>query len=225
MSATQATPRPSTCQQFYVVALPVALGVEDDIELPSPGLLSLRGGDVEVIRRAMRLPHRIAIIDESPLAEAPAAVLAARQAAIDLARDQRGVVIDMFVPQIVSTHGPALSLEASAQWFVFGYEGDETVTYGLERFGLPEIRTTDTSPRSMVDAVVVGLAHRIITRWPADDPLGVHEVTLSDISRGYGQPPEHADERQIRVGVELSAERDFLNVTLLDDPETHLFQA
>lgn len=223
MSATDPVPRPKTCRQLYVVTLPVDLGAGDHIELPPAGLLRLRGSDPEAVARALRLPHRVVVIDEVPLAEAARSAREAREAAVRLALDHDGIAIDMFVPQIITTASADIDIEVSTQWFAISYEGNSTVTHGLDRFGLPELRCDDPDAvgSAMVDAVLVGLAQQTVESWPESDPVGVRTVTLADIARGYGQAPPAGHDRAIRVGVEYTGED--LHMTLLDDPATTLF--
>lgn len=227
MSATQVVPRPETCRQLYIVALPVDIGHRDEIGFPPAGLLRLRGASAEQVQSAIEMPHRVVVIDRSDAAGAAESALDARRAAVSLAREHGGFAVDMFVPQIVTTALDDIDLAASAQWFSFGYEDDVTVTYGLDRFGLPELRCSSTVPRSMVDAVLVGLAHRIVGSWPDVEPTGEHLVSLTDVARGYGQPAEHDEERTTRVEVTYVAaatpDDGRLEVTLLDDPAETLF--
>lgn len=228
MSAIPVVPRPEICRQLYIVALPVDIGHHDDVGFPPAGLLRLRGASAEQVRSAQEMPHRVVVIERSTLEGAATAALETRQAAVALAREHDGVAVDMFVPQIVTSDLSAVTLAASAAWFAFGYEGDVTVTYGLDRFGLPELRCAADAPRSMVDAVLVGLAHRLIGTWPAAEPTGEQEVSLADVARGYGQPPEHDEQRSTRVAVSYVAaetpDDGYLDVTLVDDPAETLFR-
>lgn len=227
MSAIPDAPRPESCRQLYVVALPTDIGHSDDVGFPPPGLLRLRGASSELVKRAMDMPYRVVVIERSSLADAASSAAATRRAAVTLAREYDGVAIDMFIPQIVELAPEDISIETSAQWFTFGYDEGETVTYGLDRFGLPELRCVSEVPRSMVDAVLVGLAHRLIDTWPAGEPTGEFEVTLSDIALGYGRGAEADDERSVRVNVVFvpadTPDDGVLDVTLTEDPARTLF--
>ena len=228
MSAIPVVPRPETCRQLYIVALPVDIGHHDDIGFPPAGLLRLRGASAEQVHTALEMPHRVVVIERSPVEGAARSALDTRRAAVSLAREYDGVAIDMFVPQIVTADLAAIALEQSAQWFAFGYEDDLTVTYGLDRFGLPEIRCASTAPRSMIDAVLVGLTHRLIGTWPDEEPTGEFDVSLADVARGYGQAAEHDEQRSTRVAVSYAPadtpDDAALEVTLIDDPAETLFR-
>ncbi len=218
----KSTPRPKRCRQMYVVAMPVMLGVEDNIELPPAGLLRLRGASAEIIEQAMEMPHRVVVIDEVALKDGARSALETRKAALGLAENYDGIAIDMFVPQILTLRKDEVSIEASAQWFCFSYEDGTTFTHGLERFGLPEIKvSTMDSAQGVVDAVIVGLVHALVRYWPDMEPEGVQEVRLSDISRGYGQYETIENDRSIQVAVEY--DEPHLVATFLDDPRTTLF--
>lgn len=227
MSATQVVPRPETCRQLYIVALPVDIGHSDDIGFPPAGLLRLRGASAEQVQSAMEMPHRVVVIERSSAEGAARSAVETRQAAVALAREYEGVAVDMFVPQIVMTEPDDIALAVSAQWFAFGYEEGETVTYGLDRFGLPELRCVSSALQSMVDAVLVGLAHRLIQTWPGAEPTGEHAVSLADIACGYGEAAEHDEQRSTRVKVAYIAadtpDDAYLEVTLVDDPAETLF--
>lgn len=207
---------------MYLVATKSSVGTEDQVEMPPPTLLRLRGATAEMVERVTALPHRVVVLDEAKLGAAKKSALDTRAAALRLAEQHDGYAVDMFVPQILNVNPENVSLERSAQWFAFEYDRGTTRTHGLERFGLPEISVKDSGfPQPMVDATIVGLAHRMISLWPENDPVTISTVTLGDISLGYGQPAEHAEDRVTRVN--LDYRRPYLWVTLIDDPATTIF--
>lgn len=207
---------------MYLVATKSSVGTEDQVEMPPPTLLRLRGATAAMVERVAALPHRVVVLEEVKLGAAKKSALETRVAALRLATEHDGFAIDMFVPQILNLNPQDVSLESSAKWFAFEYDRGTTRTHGLERFGLPEISVKDSGfSQPMVDAIIVGLAHRSISLWPENDPVTISSVTLSDISRGYGQPADYAQERITRVNVEYR--RPYLWVTIIDDPATTMF--
>ena len=207
---------------MYLVATKSSVGTEDRVEMPPSTLLRLRGASAQLVDEVTALPHRVVVLEEAKFGGAKNSALETRTAALRLAEAHDGFAIDMFVPQILNLNPKNVSLENSAQWFAFEYDRGTTRTHGLERFGLPEIAIKDSGyAQPMVDAVIVGLAHRLISHWPEKDPVTVESVTLGDISRGYGEPAEHSEERTTRVNVEYR--RPYLWVTLIDDPGITIF--
>ena len=77
----------------------------------------------------------------------------------------------------------------------------------------------------MADAVVAGLAHRLIAEWPENDPVGPATVTLRDIAYGLGDPDAISTpkDRTIDLVISYDPGPHRLMVQLLQDPAVVLF--
>jgi len=155
---------------------PVPAGVEPIIEAPAQGWsILLRTSDSEAV----------------------SAQYAARAAAALLAHHVDGVGLDLAIPRMWPRLDPSADPDRTADWFVFDRldDGDDetaTMTRGLTRFGLPELRVVDIASSPAWDAVLTGLAHRLLTAASREVPAEV-ELGLSDIAAGYAEPVDPDD--------------------------------
>jgi hypothetical protein len=123
-----------------------------------------------------------------------------------------------------------VSLAHAQQWYVLDYDDlseGRIRTDGLAQFGLPEVAVSDVDPEThaMTDAVIAGLAHRLIAEWPTNDPVGPATVTLRDIAFGLGdeKASEIPEGRSIDVLIDYDPGPHQLQVQLMDDPAEVLF--
>ncbi|MBC7593235.1 MAG: hypothetical protein H7288_04745 [Kineosporiaceae bacterium] len=224
-------PQPNVCAAIYAVMTPHPLEHEDHVAMPMEFLLRLRGSSDLGMQRLRKRPFQFLIRAESDTSGARAMAFETRITALQLAEAHDGVVIDMLLPRVVEHGSAATSLSNASQWFVFEYDADENghiMTHGLDQFGLPELHSfgVPAAQRAMYDAVLTGIAFRLIDEWPAQDPVGPATITLRDIAYGFGDPAASSTPNDRSVDVTLAYDEDEheLRVTLHDDPATSLFQ-
>lgn len=224
-------PRPKVCAAIYAVMTPHPLEHEDHVAMPMEFLLRLRGSSDLGLQRLKKRPFQFLIRGESDTAGAGAMAFETRITALQLAEAHDGVAVDMLLPRVVEHGSLATTLSNASQWFVFEYDADEVghiMTHGLDQFGLPELHSfgVPAAQRAMYDAVLTGIAFRLIDEWPAKDPVGPATITLRDIAYGFGDPAASStpNDRSVDVTVAYAEDEDELRVTLHDDPATHLFQ-
>ncbi len=220
-------PVPEQVRAAYVVLTEQPLDRTDDLPLPDERLLRLRGTSEALLELVRARPHRLVVSGTYAPAEARRETGRLRAEALALADAHDGAVVDLQVPRVVR---PLERPGAVTQWFAFDVDPTrptEVATHGLDAFGLPEVRVTgvDDARRPMYDAVVVGLVHRLLTEWPAHDPVGPAAVTLRDIAEGYAEPDAAATtaERRVALLIDYAADAHELVVELADDPATALF--
>lgn len=208
------------CQSVHGVLTARPLDRDDVWELPPESLLRRFGASAQDLARIADRPHVRLVHGSASTADAAAMVVAVRREALELARENDGVVLDLAVPRVVRIEEPDLAV--ARQWVALDLDGDEVRSIGLEAFGLPEIScpgvSVDATPATL--AVLMGLSHRLIDEWPANDPIGPAVVTLRDIAHGFGdaEAPVTSTDKGLAVGIDLDVERDVLAITLLDDP-------
>lgn len=224
-------PQPNVCSAIYAVMTPHPLEHEDHVAMPMEFLLRLRGSSDLGMQRLRKRPFQFLIRAESDTAGARAMAFETRITALQLAEAHDGVAIDMLLPRVVEHGSASTSLSNASQWFVFEYDADEDghiMTHGLDQFGLPELHSFGVPPAqgAMYDAVLTGIAFRLIDEWPAQDPVGPATITLRDIAYGFGDPAATSTPNDRSVDVTLAYDEDEheLRVTLHDDPATNLFQ-
>lgn len=224
-------PQPNVCAAIYAVMTPHPLEHEDHVAMPMEFLLRLRGSSDLGMQRLRKRPFQFLIRAESDTSGARAMAFETRITALQLAEAHDGVAIDMLLPRVVEHGSAATSLSNASQWFVFEYDADENghiMTHGLDQFGLPELHSfgVPATQRAMYDAVLTGIAFRLIDEWPAQDPVGPATITLRDIAYGFGEPAASSTPNDRSVDVTLAYDEDEheLRVTLHDDPATSLFQ-
>lgn len=223
-------PVPETCSAHYAVLTSDPLDREDHVPLPSAALLRAHGTSEVAAARVQRHPHQRVLHHTVPVADAAHAARDLRTAALDLAAQHEGMVLELLPPRVLEMTTDEVSLAHAAQWYVLDHaallDGD-LLTDGLEQFGLPAVRIggVDDADRAMTSAVLAGLVHRLIEEWPGHDPVGEATITLRDIAHGLGdEQAEHTPrERGIAVRIDYDGETHELVVTLLESPATTLF--
>lgn len=221
-------PVPNVVTIAYVVLTAQPLDREDLVPLPERSLLRLRGSTVEDLDRMTELPHQRVV---SRSVSAGAARLAAEEAlreAVELAERHDGMVVDLQTPRV--TEAPETSPRPASALFTFEYDLEDITTirtHGLNVLGLPEIivRNVPKDKRGMYDMVVVGLVHRLLEEWPEHDPVGPARVTLGDIAAGYEGGETTQTEQGVGMLIDYDPAEHLLDVSLIDDPATTLFEA
>ncbi|HLR84692.1 MAG TPA: hypothetical protein VK059_07055 [Nocardioidaceae bacterium] len=200
---------------------------DDSRALPPADLLVARGSDITDLEQLADRPHVLAVTKASDLSEAHEIECAARARALQIADEHDGLVVDTAVPRILrpdATRSPA-----AHEWFAFSHDGTAIRTHGMARFGLPELGNEQAAQERlpMYDAVLVGVAQRLIEEWPGNDPIGPATITMLDIARGYGDAAVDGDDPTLTRSVDVSLRYDrgdrLLDVTLHDDPAAALF--
>ncbi len=219
-------PRPERLRPLYVVATSTDVGTGETPPLPSLELLASTGSSADEIAALIERPFATAIMVEVPIDEGMSAERECRRAAFAFAIEHDGVVIDAAVPRILGMHRHYPRLTAATSWFVLSRDGDSVATSGLQRFGLPELVCRQAAG-PMFDAVLTGLAQRILRQWPAQEPTGPYIVSLRDIAYGYGDDSAGGEDPTFARSLELSVRFDqlqhVLEVTVHDDPAATLF--
>ena len=225
-------PVPKVCSAIYAVMTPHPLEHEDHVAMPMEFLLRLRGSSDLGMKRLKKRPFQFLIRAESDTAGAGDMAFRTRQQALELAEAHDGVVVDMLLPRVIEHGSAATSLSNASQWFVFEYDADEDghiMTHGLDQFGLAELHSfgVPVAQKAMYDAVLTGIAFRLIDEWPTHDPIGPATITLRDIAYGFGDPAAAStpNDRTVDVTLTYVEDQHELHVTLHDDPATSLFQA
>lgn len=225
-------PIPKVCSAIYAVMTSHPLEQADHVTMPLDFLLRLRGSSDVGMQRLKKRPFQALIRGESNTAGAGDMAVRTRAEALEIAEANDGVVVDMLLPRVIEHGASATSRAHASQWFVFEYDVDaegDVLTHGLDIFGLPELHSFAIlkNQRPMYDAVLTGIAYRLIEEWPSHDPTGPATITLRDIAFGYGDPAADSTPNDRSVDVTLTYDADVheLLVTLHDDPATSLFQA
>lgn len=195
-------PVPERARSAHAVFSAEASASDVDFEPPSPTLLRHFGATDDQLALFADRPHCRVILTESPLAEASGSLVDARREALDLATSSDGVVVDLTIPRIVSAP-PKVDLAVASQWVAFDLEHPVLRSRGLENVGLPELRLDAAEPERtpMVLAVATGVAHRLLTEWPENDPVGPASITLRDVAVGFGDP--EADSAPVEPALEV----------------------
>lgn len=200
---------------------------DDSRALPPANLLVARGSDITDLEQLADRPHVLAVTKASELPEAHEIECATRARALDIAGEHDGLVVDTAVPRILRPD--ATRTPAAHEWFAFSHDDTAIRTHGMARFGLPELGN-EQAPKErlpMYDAVLVGVAQRLIEEWPSNDPIGPATITMLDIARGYGDASADTDdptlERSVDVSLRYDRGKGLLDVALHDDPAAALF--
>lgn len=228
--STRPVPVPETCSASYALMTPEALDHEDTLPMPNDALLRRYGTSDASLARLHACPHQLLILCEAPTQVMADAVRDCRIQALELAARHDGVVVELLPPRVLELDPEQVSLAHAQQWYVLDYDDlDDGIlrTDGLSQFGLPEVVVSevDRETHAMTDAVVAGLAHRLIAEWPSNDPVGPATVTLRDIAFGLGDPDASRtpEGRSIDLIIDYEAGPHRLLVQLMDDPAKALF--
>jgi hypothetical protein len=203
---------------------------EDDFPMPSEALLRRFGSSDAALERLRSRQHQILVTCQAPTRDIAEAVRDARIHALGLAAEHDGVVVELLPPRVLELTPDQVSLAHAQQWYVLDYDDLDSGllrTDGLSQFGLPEVMVVevDRATHAMADAVVAGLAHRLIAEWPENDPVGPATVTLRDIAYGLGDPEAATTpkDRTIDLLIDYDPGPHRLVVQLLQDPADALF--
>ena len=203
---------------------------EDDFPMPSEALLRRFGSSDASLERLRTRVHHLLITCQAPTRDIAEAVRDARIHALSLAAEHDGVVVELLPPRVLELTPEQVSLAHAQQWYVLDYDDLERGllrTDGLAQFGLPEVTVVDVdhATHAMTDAVIAGLAHRLIAEWPENDPVGPATVTLRDIAYGLGDPQAVTTpkDRTIDLLIDYDPGPHRLVVQLLQDPAEVLF--
>ena len=223
-------PIPAVSTASYALMTAKPLDHEDDFPLPSESLLRRFGTSDAALERLRTRTHQLLITCQAPTRDMAEAVRDARIHALGLAAQHDGVVVELLPPRVLELTPEQVSLAHAQQWYVLDYDDlDDGLlrTDGLSQFGLPEVAVVDVdrTTHTMTDAVVAGLAHRLIAEWPQNDPVGPATVTLRDIAYGLGDPNAVSTpkDRTIDMVIGYDPGPHRLVVQLVQDPAEVLF--
>lgn len=228
-------PIPDVSSASYALMTPAPLKKgprehEDDFPMPNEALLRRYGSSPEALERLRGRRHQLLITCQAPTKDMAEAVRDARIHALQLAAEHDGVVVELLPPRVLELTPEQVSLAHAQQWYVLDYDDlDDGLlrTDGLSQFGLPEVTVVevDRATHAMTDAVIAGLAHRLITEWPENDPVGPATVTLRDIAFGLGDPQAATTpkDRTLDLLITYDPGPHRLVVQLLQDPAEALF--
>jgi hypothetical protein len=202
--------------------------------------LELMGATPDQLAAIGAASHAV-VVHATHLPGWPAHEWSARAVAVGLARRLGGVLIDLFVPAVLTPERAARSLPdadarvAVTDWVLVlrssGERGCWFTTRGLARVGLPELQTLDVPPMLVNPwtAVLNGLARRLTDDWierlrgerPAFLELpALWEVTEADIARAHGREPTGGGRATVRLRLDPAEDLDaqtFLTVLPPDD--------
>lgn len=236
---THELPRTADVRAIYLVLTAATLDLyesgdvevqpfsDDSRALPPANLLVARGSSMADLEQLADRPHVLAVTKAADLAEAHGIEQATRTRALEIAAEYDGLVVDTAVPRILRSD--ATTAPAPHEWFAFSHDDTAIRTHGMARFGVPELGNEQSTQERlpMYDAVLVGVAQRLIDEWPENDPIGPATITMLDIARGYGDASADADDPTLTRSVDVSLRYDratgMLDVALHDDPAVGLF--
>lgn len=215
-------PVPETARSAHAVFTAEPLEPGADELAPPPPLLKRFGATDEQLTRLAERPFARAFVSESPLADAAEILAATRREALQHADEHDGVVVDLTIPRIVTHDAADIDLAVASQWVAVDIDlaAQELSTRGLEAFGLPEVVAREVTGDTMVHLIglVMGVAHRLILEWPANDPVGPAAITLRDVGRGFGDSEAEIMPTEPATDVLLSYSDGVLVVVPVDDP-------
>jgi hypothetical protein len=198
--------------------------------MPNAALLRRYGTSDDAIERLSECPHQLLMHCQASTDVMADAVRDCRIQALELAGRHDGIVVELLPPRVLELRPEEVSLAHAQQWYVLDYDDlaeGRIRTDGLAQFGLPEVAVSDVDPEThaMTDAVIAGLAHRLIAEWPTNDPVGPATVTLRDIAFGLGdeKAAEIPEGRSIDVLIDYDPGPHQLLVQLMSDPAEVLF--
>ncbi len=153
---------------------------------------------------------------------------AARACAAVLASEEKGVLVDTFVPQVLSPERcfPTLPANDSQfrldKWLLVFQSASSTGTWlttkGLGRFGLPELQVMNVPPQygEPWNSLMYGIARRVLIVWL--DALRARgdasfaeisapvEVSESDVARAHAADPRGGGSARLRLVFDPAAE-------------------
>ncbi len=210
---------------MYAVVTATPLDRDDPLPTGLEPLLRRNGTNEQLLAMWREREHARVLLRSVPLAEAGEAHLQTRAAALALAAENDGVVVDLTIPRLVEPPAAELTLAHSDAWVMVHYEVADRGAIGsrgLESFGLPElcVAVPEGADPAMCGAVTSGLTHRLLGEWPQMDPVGPAVITLRDIAFGLGDPQADSvgTERRVRIEIAYDDIAHELDVSLLDDP-------
>ena len=166
---------------------------------------------------------------------------AARACAAVLASEEKGVVVDTFVPQILSPERCFLTLPANdsqfrlSQWLLVFQSTSSTGTWlttkGLGRFGLPELQVMNVPPQygEPWNSLMNGIARRALIVWldalrargdaafaEISAPVTVSE---SDVARAHAAEPRGGGSARLRLAFDPASEVGLESFLTIRPPE------
>lgn len=213
-------PVPQRCRSVHGVFTREPIDGSADFPAPAAALLKRFGATDEATHALMQRTHLRMFMTDVPLSDARSAARGARRDAGAFATEHDGVLVDLAVPRIVEDPAAA----GAAAWVAVDVDPIGLTTRGLEAFGLPELRVdgVEAARAASTIAVLLGLSQRLISEWPAHDPVGPAAVTLHDIALAY-------DDQIDQTGPERSSDLLIafhdgeLVLTVMGDPIADLF--
>ncbi len=228
--STRPVPVPEICSASYALMTPAPLDHEDHLAMPNEALLRRYGSTDSALQRLRDCPYQLLMHCQARTEAMADAVRDCRIQALEIAGRHDGLVVELLPPRVLELRPEEVSLAHAQQWYVLDYDDlaeGLLRTDGLTQFGLPEVSISGVDPEThaMTDAVIAGLAHRLIAEWPSNDPVGPATVTLRDIAFGLGdtKAAEIPEGRSIDVLIDYDPGPHQLLVQLMDDPATALF--
>lgn len=166
----------------------------------------------------------------------------ARACAATLAAEQGSVLVDTFVPQILSADRALTTLPTSASagirlasWVLVFQSTSSTGTWlttkGLGRFGLPELQVTNVPPQygELWSSLMCGIASRLLAQWteviPARGEVAfaeipdLLEVTEADVARAYRAPAQGGGIAQVRLRLDPACDDNSDSFLTIHPPE------
>ena len=217
---TRIVPVPKVARSLHAVFTAEPLGPPTDLQAPPAPLLRRFGAETTELERLSTRPHAHVLIVDAGLKSVSDQLATTRRSAIEIAAEHDGIVVDLLIPRVVT---PAQTdPQVASHWIALDLDDDDVHSRGLEAFGLPEFRVVsrDGTPAPMMLAVAMGLAQRLISEWPEQDPVGPAAVTLRDIAHAYADPA--AETTPVTPAVDLlidySVSDASLTVTVESDP-------
>lgn len=213
-------PVPQRCRSVHGVFTREPIDGSADFPAPAAALLKRFGATDDATHELTERPHLRMFMTDALLDDARSAARDARRDAAAFAAEHDGVLVDLSVPRIVQNAAAA----GAAAWVAVDVDPIGLTTRGLEAFGLPELRVdgVEAAHTASTIAVLLGLSQRLISEWPAHDPVGPAAVTLHDIALAYDdQIDQTGPERNTDL---LIAFHDGeLVLTMMGDPIADLF--
>jgi hypothetical protein len=213
--------------------------VDEFPALEAPWLAAF-GADDAQLRNVRAATHAIAVVNTYAPAGPAAHLWAGRAVAYALGTGLGAPVVDEALPRLVDAEQLGRSLPDAAgvvplaSWITALHSPDEhgywCTTFGLARFGLPDLQAVDVplAYGGLWPIVLTGLAQRLVEIWgpeirarpgaPAAELPEVVTVSAADIRAAYGRSPagRGAAELRLRLDVEGPSNPPFLTVV---DPD------